>query len=156
METVKLVRLQMVKERSVVFDGGSLKSPGEAARLVRRILDDTDREQFVVLALNTKNHVVGANIASVGSLNSSIVHPREIFKFACLANAAAVILAHNHPSGDPEPSPEDREMTRRLIEAGRVLGIDVLDHVILGDPDYRDHWSFCEQTSMFDPSAKPA
>lgn len=154
METVQLVRLQMVKERSVGFDGGSIKSPGEAARLIRRILDDTDREQFVVLALNAKNRVLGVNIASVGSLNSSIIHPREIFKFAYLANAAAVILAHNHPSGDPEPSPEDREVTRRLIEAGQVLGIDVLDHVIVGDADCRDYWSFREQTpSVFGKSA---
>lgn len=154
MGMVQLVRLQMVRERCVEFDGKRITDPAAAARLVRRILDDTDREQFVVLAVNTKNHLVGANIASVGSLNASVVHPREIFKFAYLANAAAVIIAHNHPSGDPEPSPEDREVTRRLIGAGRVLGIDVLDHVILGDPDYRDYWSFREQTpSAFD---KPA
>lgn len=151
METIHLVRLQMVRERSVEFDGKRVDAPDAAASLIRRILDGADREQIVVLALNTKNEVLAAHIASVGSLNASIIHPREVFKFACLVNAASVIIAHNHPSGDPEPSREDHETTRRLTEAGRVLGIDVLDHLILGDPAY---WSFKRGFSMFNaPSA---
>lgn len=140
---VQLVRLQMVRERSVEFDGIRITSPEKAASVMRRILDGADREQFVVLAVNSKHEVVGVNISSVGSLNSSIVHPREIFKFAYLVNAAAVIVAHNHPSGDPSPSQGDHEITRRLAKAGGILGIEVLDHLILGDWDY---WSFREHT----------
>ncbi len=85
------------------------------------------------MTLNTKNNITGINVVSIGSLNSSLVHPREVFKAAILGNAAAIILAHNHPSGDPSPSPEDLEITRRLVEAGKILGIEVLDHVIIGD-----------------------
>lgn len=92
-----------------------------------------DRENFVVLLLDTKNKVIGINTVSIGTLNSSLVHPREVFKPAILASAAALILAHNHPSGDPKPSREDIEVTKRLIEAGGLLGIQVLDHIIVGD-----------------------
>jgi DNA repair protein RadC len=85
------------------------------------------------LCLNTKNKVAGAHIISQGSLSASIVHPREVFKAALLNNSASIILAHNHPSGDPEPSREDVETTKRLVEAGEILGIRVLDHVIIGE-----------------------
>ncbi len=85
--------------------------------------------------LNGKNDVLGFNVASTGSLTAALVHPREIFKPAILANAAALILVHNHPSGDPDPSPEDRAITSRLKEAGEIVGIRVLDHVVIGDDD---------------------
>jgi len=86
-----------------------------------------------VVILNTKNQVLAVDTISVGSLNSSLVHPREVFKPAVLKSAAAVILLHNHPSGDATPSSEDMEITRRLAEAGKILGIEVLDHIIIGD-----------------------
>jgi DNA repair protein RadC len=86
-----------------------------------------------VLLLNQKNRVVGVNTVSIGSLTASVVHPREVFKPAILSNAAAIILAHNHPSGQPQPSQEDRVLTVRLVAAGKLLGISVLDHVIIGD-----------------------
>jgi DNA repair protein RadC len=92
-----------------------------------------DREYFVVLMLDTKNRVIGLNTVHIGTINSSLVSTRETFKPALLANATAVILAHNHPSGDPTPSPEDVAVTRKLVEAGQLLDIEVLDHIIIGD-----------------------
>jgi DNA repair protein RadC len=93
---------------------------------------DVDREHFVVLMLDQKNKVVGIHTVSVGSLTASIVHPREMYKVAILSNAASLICGHNHPSGDCQPSREDRALTTRLVEAGKLLGIAVLDHIIIG------------------------
>lgn len=103
---------------------------------------DRRREYFVVLLLDGKNRILLEEQISEGSLNQSIVHPREVYSRAVKESAAAVILVHNHPSGDPAPSREDREITRRLKEAGDVLGIRVLDHIIIGDGSY---FSFVEQ-----------
>ena len=86
----------------------------------------------MLLMLNQKNRVIGIHTVSMGSLTASVVHPREVFKVAILANCASILLAHNHPSGDCQPSKEDRAITTRLVEAGRLLGISVLDHVIIG------------------------
>jgi DNA repair protein RadC len=91
-----------------------------------------DKEHFVCLFLNTRNHVIGRETISVGSLNAGIVHPREVFKAAIRRGAASVMFAHNHPSTDPSPSPEDISLTNRLVEGGQLLGIDVLDHIIIG------------------------
>lgn len=92
-----------------------------------------EKEHFKAILLNTKNHVISIEDISIGSLNSSIVHPREVFKPAIKRSSASVILVHNHPSGDPTPSREDIEVTSRLVNAGNVLGIAVLDHVIIGN-----------------------
>jgi DNA repair protein RadC len=86
-----------------------------------------------VALLDRKNRVIGINLVSIGSLTAAVVHPREVFKPAILANAAALIVCHNHPNGDVQPSQEDRTLTRRLVEAGKLLGMEVLDHIILGD-----------------------
>ncbi|MEX2415655.1 MAG: DNA repair protein RadC [Paenibacillaceae bacterium] len=110
-----------------------VKSPKDAADYVMEDLRYLDKEHFVVLFLNTKNHVTGHETLSVGSLNASIVHPREVFCSAIKRSSASIICVHNHPSGDPTPSPEDVEVTRRLSEAGRIVGIDVLDHIIIAD-----------------------
>ena len=101
-----------------------------------QLYSDADREQFHVLLLDGKNRLIGVNMVSQGSLSASVVHAREVFKAAILSNSAAVILMHNHPSGDPAPSREDRECTIRLNQAGNLLGIRVLDHVICGETDY--------------------
>jgi DNA repair protein RadC len=93
-------------------------------------------EQFMVVLLNAKNHVIDVETVSEGTLTASLVHPREIFKSAIRRSAHAMILAHNHPSGDPSPSREDREVTQRLIQAGKLLGIEVLDHLVIGDGRY--------------------
>lgn len=94
-------------------------------------LRNADREFFVVVLLNARHEVVGVETVSVGSLNASIVHPREVFKPALVASAASVVLVHNHPSGNPEPSEEDLAITKRLVGAGELLGIGVLDHIII-------------------------
>lgn len=110
-----------------------IRSPQEVGTLVMEDMCYLDREHFRVILLNTKNQVLSVETVSIGSLNSSLVHPREVFKQAILRSAAAVILVHNHPSGDPSPSKEDIEITRRLEDAGRLIGIEVLDHIIIGD-----------------------
>ena len=110
-----------------------ISSPADVERLLRGRIANLDRENFVVVLLNTKNEVIETSTVSVGTLGASLVHPREVFKPAVRASAASVVLAHNHPSGKVEPSREDREVTRRLGEAAGILGIEVLDHVIVGD-----------------------
>ena len=107
--------------------------PLDVYQLLRGRMAHLDRERFVVVLLNTKNAVLGTHTVSIGTLSSSLVHPREVFKPAIQAGAAAVILVHNHPSGKTEPSREDRDVTRRLVEAGETIGIEVLDHVVIGD-----------------------
>lgn len=113
-----------------------IRCPSDVAVLLMEEMRYLEREEFRVVMLNTKNHVIGIHTASVGDLNSSIVHPREIFKEPIRRTAASVILVHNHPSGDPSPSDEDIRVTNRLREAGKLLGIEVLDHLIVGDNAY--------------------
>jgi DNA repair protein RadC len=110
-----------------------ISSPEDVDGLLRGRIANLDRENFVVVLLNTKNEVLGFPTVSVGTLSASLVHPREVFKPAIRASAAGIVLAHNHPSGRVGPSREDREVTRRLKEASGIIGIEVLDHVILGD-----------------------
>lgn len=110
-----------------------IKSPDDAAGLVMEEMRHLDREHFRALLLNTRNQVIGTDRVSVGTLNSSTVHPRELFRNAIKRSAASVILLHNHPSGDPTPSREDLDITARLCEAGKIIGIEVLDHIIIGD-----------------------
>jgi len=104
--------------------------------LVREDMEELDREHFCIIMLNVRNQVIAREVVSVGGLNAAIVHPREIFKNCIKKSAAAVILVHNHPSGQPDPSDEDIAVTKRVIEAGRIVGIDVLDHVIVGHGQY--------------------
>lgn len=94
------------------------------------------KEMFLTLHLDGKNRIIAMDLVSIGSLNQSIVHPREVFKTALLSNAAAIICVHQHPSGDPTPSSEDLAITRRLKEAGEIMGIKILDHIIIGDDQY--------------------
>jgi DNA repair protein RadC len=110
-----------------------IKAPEDAAGLVMEEMRHFDREHFRAILLNTKNQVIGTDKVSVGTLNSSAVHPRELFRNAIKRGAASVILVHNHPSGDPAPSKEDMDITGRVKEAGNIIGIGVLDHIIIGD-----------------------
>lgn len=111
----------------------TIRSPKDIANLMSEELRYLQKEHFVVLFLNTKNHVLAQETLSMGSLNASIVHPREVFRAAIKRSSASIICVHNHPSGDPTPSPEDISLTGRLVEAGAIIGIEVLDHVIIGD-----------------------
>jgi DNA repair protein RadC len=113
-----------------------IRSPQDAAEILTEQLRYLQKEHFVCLFLNTKNHVIAQETLSMGSLNASIVHPREVFRAAMKCSSAAIICAHNHPSGDPAPSPEDISLTSRLLKAGEIVGIDVLDHLIIGDSRY--------------------
>jgi len=113
-----------------------LKTPEDVASLVRSRLRDKKKEYFLALLLDTRNQLIKVAEVSIGSLDTSIVHPREVFKEAISASAASVIFAHNHPSGDPEASEDDVKLTKRLAEAGEIVGIDVLDHIIIGDKKY--------------------
>jgi DNA repair protein RadC len=110
-----------------------IRSPRDVFNLVGPSLRDERREHFLALLLDTKNGVLRVRTVSVGDLSSSIVHPREVFVEAIRHGAASLIVAHNHPSGDPAPSPEDIAVTRRLVDAGELLGISLLDHVVIGD-----------------------
>lgn len=111
-------------------------TPRSVAELLLPLYGNRAVEQFGVVLLDTKRRVLRTTVISVGTLDSSLVHPREIFREATAAGAAALVLFHNHPSGDPEPSSEDLQLTRRLMAAGLVMGIDVIDHVILADVRY--------------------
>ncbi|PPA71784.1 RadC family protein [Jeotgalibacillus proteolyticus] len=114
----------------------SIRSPEDGANFLMNDMRFLQQEHFVCLYLNTKNQVIHQKTIFIGSLNSSIVHPREVFKEAFRRSAASIVCAHNHPSGDPAPSKEDIDVTRRLVECGRMIGIEVLDHLIIGDRKY--------------------
>ena len=127
-------RVALVREPGVkLAERPSLKTPAEAARVLAEYIGERDREVFVIALLTVRHRLIGVHTVSVGCLASSLVHPREVLKPAILASAACLVLAHNHPSGDPEPSAEDVALTRRLVAAGQLLGIEVLDHVVLGE-----------------------
>lgn len=113
-----------------------ISSPADVDALIGGRLRHQDREHFVCVLLDTKHHVLATPTISVGTVSASLVHPREVFKPAIKASAAGVVLVHNHPSGKVEPSREDRAVTRRLVEASETLGIEVLDHLIIGDGFY--------------------
>ncbi|WP_373426121.1 RadC family protein [Paenibacillus radicibacter] len=119
--------------RSTMSEAITIRSPQDVANLLTEELRYLTKEHFVCLFLNTKNHVIGQETLSIGSLNAAIVHPREIFRAAITRSAASIVCVHNHPSGDPTPSEEDIDITKRLLEAGGIIGIDVLDHIIIGD-----------------------
>jgi DNA repair protein RadC len=108
----------------------AIRGPEDAMKFLRKYRK-AKREFFVILLLNARHEMVRAEVISIGSLNASIVHPREVFHPAVLHSAASIVLSHNHPSGDPEPSEEDLNITKRLVQVGDLLGIGVLDHIIV-------------------------
>ncbi|WP_309271477.1 DNA repair protein RadC [Paenibacillus sp.] len=113
-----------------------IRTPRDAADVLMEQLRYLQKEHFVCLFLNTKNHIIAQETLSIGSLNASIVHPREVFRASIKCSSASIVCAHNHPSGDPTPSPEDISLTLRLKEAGEIVGIEVLDHLIIGDGEF--------------------
>lgn len=136
-----LKRLDVVRRISLVSEdvaqeyAGACDTPAKALEILRPLIGGKTREHLAVILLDARSNVLGVMVVSIGTLSASLVHPREVFQPAILANAAAIIVAHNHPSSDPSPSKEDKETTRRLVKAGELLGIPLLDHVIIGGPD---------------------
>ncbi len=135
-------RISLVREPGYSAPSRVLSDSRSAATALRPLFDSLDREQFAVCCLDAKHAIIGVNIVSTGSLTITVVHPRETFKAAILLNACALICVHNHPSGDPTPSPEDRVLTKRFRDAGELLGITLLDHLILGEEQV---YSFADQ-----------
>lgn len=132
---VQAVSLRMVREKpSLLYPQRSIRKPEDAAELFQKLVGDSecDREVFGVLTLDTKNQPNAFQVISMGTLNASLVHPREVFKICMLTNAASFMCFHNHPSGNPDPSPEDVEITKRLRDCGTLLGIELIDHIITG------------------------
>jgi DNA repair protein RadC len=130
--------LMLVREKAGDFKdecafATTVTHPSDLYNSMSHLFDGADRELFVVVALNTRNKIIGFNTVSVGTIDSSLVHPREVFKFAVASSASSIILFHNHPSGDTEPSSEDINITKRLVDCGELIGIPVLDHVIAGE-----------------------
>jgi len=115
----------------------NIKDPESVVKAIRASIKDKAKEHFKLILLNPRNKIIGISTISIGTLNASLVHPREVFKDAIMHTAASVVLAHNHPSGDPEPSEDDLTITKRLIEAGKILGIEVLDHIVIGKERFK-------------------
>jgi DNA repair protein RadC len=109
-----------------------IKNPESVVKAIRASIKDKAKEHFKLILLNPRNKVIGISTISVGTLNASLVHPREVFKDAIVHSAASVVLAHNHPSGDPEPSEDDIKITKKLVDSGKILGIEVIDHIVIG------------------------
>lgn len=130
---INIVSIKMVKESSFLYQTRQILSPNDAYEMIKEQLEGLDREQFIIACLNTKNEPTNISVVSVGTLNKAIVHPREVFKTAILSNAASIMAFHNHPSGETTPSQQDIQLTNRLYEAGELLSIKLLDHLIIGD-----------------------
>lgn len=146
-ESISVYRISLVKDESVSFGNVRLYNSQQAQSLIQSLIltkGQPDREQFVVVLLNAKNEMIGLNIVSVGALSSAPIHPREILKPTILANSAAIILAHNHPSNDLEPSPDDIAATRKIIRAAKTIGIQIHEHLIINMEDDR-YYSFADQ-----------
>ena len=130
---INIVSIKMVKESSFLYQTRQISSPKDAYEMIKEQLEGLDREQFIIACLNTKNEPTNISVVAVGTLNKAIVHPREVFKTAILSNAASIMAFHNHPSGETTPSQQDIQLTNRLYEAGELLSIKLLDHLIIGD-----------------------
>lgn len=133
---IDIVKVGLVREKGSIYGVKKVNSPSDLIPMIKRFIGDSDRENLIVCCLDVKNKPINVSVVSTGSINSSVVHPREVFKTAILSNANSIIVAHNHPSGDTEPSENDFNITLRLKECGEILGITLLDHIIIGDGYY--------------------
>lgn len=132
---INIYSVELVRESAKVYDLDKvINSPERAYDVIEEVLklSSKTKEHLVMMSLNTKNEIVGLHTIHIGSVNASIVHPREILQQAILNNATSFMIFHNHPSGDPSPSREDIDVTKRLAEAGTIIGIQLLDHIIIG------------------------
>ncbi len=133
MYKINIYKLKLVRNSSKSVKVEVIKNPDAAAQVLSTYLKDEDREHFVVLMLDIKNRVIGINTVSIGTISETLVHPREVFKAAILANAYAIILGHNHPTGDVAPSVDALDVTREFVKVVEYLKIQVLDHIIIGE-----------------------
>jgi DNA repair protein RadC len=135
---------ELAKRENLEADEESfdIKNPEAVFKLMSSSIKDKAKEHFKLILLNSRNKKIGLSTISIGTLTTSLVHPREVFKDAITHSAASVILAHNHPSGDPEPSEDDLKITRKLVESGKILGVEVIDHIIIGKTNF---YSFREK-----------
>lgn len=148
MEAIKIYKVKLVKEKSNLKYDTTVSSPKDAATIIKEYLKGKDREHFIVLCLNIKNNITAIHTVSIGSLNNSIVPPANVLKVALLSNSAGIIVAHNHPSGQTSPSSEDIKVTKRLKEASKLMGIDLLDHIIVGLSSQDKVYSFRENNDL--------
>jgi len=147
---ISVYRISLVRDQQIAFEHSELSSSAQAYPIIKRLIQNMgqpDREQFCILMLNAKNVIIGLNIVSTGDLSSAPVHPREVLKPAILANASAIILAHNHPSNNLTPSPADIAITRRIIRAAKIMGILVHEHLIISMDD-AGYYSFSDNGMM--------
>ena len=145
--TIPAYKVMLVRDGSVTTPSKNVGQSQDAVTVFRNFLGDVDREHFMVMMLDKKHKIIGVNIVSIGSLDSAVVVPREVFKPAIVSNSAAIILGHNHPSGVPDPSLQDNQLTARLVAAGDLLGITVLDHLVLGDGT-TTYYSYADQGTL--------
>jgi len=129
-------KIMLVRDSNITADKKRISHPNDVVNVFQTYLEGLDREHFCIAMLDRKNNILGINTVSIGSISASIVHPREVFKPAIIIGASSIILCHNHPSGDTMPSNEDITITRKLVEGGKLLNIEILDHVIIGDNYY--------------------
>ena len=135
-ELAKRINRDLLDDEKMNLQSKPVTSPGDIVELIRTKISSYTKEQFLVVSFDTRNRILGADNVSSGTLTASIVHPRETFESAIRRHAASIIISHNHPSGDAEPSEEDMKITKRLTEAGRVMGIEMLDHIIVTKNSY--------------------
>lgn len=132
MKHMAILEVKQVRVGTWEHDLNVFRKPEDAYTIIREYIEHKDREHFVVMLLDTQNQVTAIHTVSIGSLNATIIHPREVFKIAILHNSASIICAHNHPSGRPDPSQQDLDGTKRLVDAGEIIGIEILDHIVVG------------------------
>jgi DNA repair protein RadC len=144
-KSLTLVRLQMVREEVEYYGAKKVNNPLDVVEVVRKFIGNADREMFLAIHLATDSRINAVHVISIGSLNQSVVHPRECFKVALLCNAMAVVFAHNHPSGSLKPSAYDKQITTVLKQCGDLLNVKVLDHIIVSDKSY---FSFSENSLL--------
>lgn len=146
---IPIYQVKLEKVGQLTLDShSSIDHPSIAASCLFNYLQGADREHFVVMMLNTKNQIIGIHTAHIGSLSSSIVHAREVFKPAILHNSSVIIIGHNHPSGDPTPSKEDYLVTKKIVKTGEMIGIECLDHIIIGCHEKKKFFSLKSEGFM--------
>lgn len=133
---IDIVKIKMVKEASTMYAKRKISNPWDAYKIFKDYIDDSNKENFVIMCLNVKNEPTHLSTISIGSINESLVSPSEVYKVALLSNAGRIMVCHNHPSGHVSPSRADKAVTERLYEAGEILGIKLLDHIIVSDGEY--------------------